>query len=264
MMSKTIDFSKYSSIKVGGALSVRVIDTPEAMGDFDSHAELRIVGYGNNLLVSPDAKNIAILGEQYDYIHDLGDVIEAGGFVSARKLYAYFRDANLGGLEFLSALPGSLGGLVKMNAGMKAYEIKNILHSVCVDGEWQAIEDLPMGYRNSGIDGVIFAARFKKITGFDESLREVFASMRVSHPKKPSCGSCFKNPPGDFAGRLLEAVGLKGYRNGGIGFSSEHANFLVNLGKGRFEEAISLIDLAKKRVFEAYGKHLEEEVVIIR
>ncbi|PAF48194.1 UDP-N-acetylenolpyruvoylglucosamine reductase [Helicobacter sp. 12S02634-8] len=254
---QTIDFAKYSSIRVGAEVPVRVIsDVSSALG-------IQVIGHANNLLVAPTARNIGVLDTKYDYIQDLGELIEVGGQVSAQKLYRYFRDTNLWGLEFLRALPGSLGGLVKMNAGMKEYEIKNVLDSVCVDGVWERAEDLGMGYRSSAIKGVIFAARFKKIVGFRYNLLEIFDSMRSSHPKRPSCGSCFKNPIGDFAGRLLEGVGLRGYRIGGIGFAQEHANFLVNLGKGSFEDAISLINLGKQRVLEAYGVALEEEVIII-
>ncbi|MDO7252936.1 UDP-N-acetylmuramate dehydrogenase [Helicobacter cappadocius] len=257
-MTKIIDFSKYCSIKIGSSLCVKILEDV-----CDIEKEVKIIGYGNNLLVSPSAKNIAILGEKYDYILDKGDFIEVGGASSSGKIYRYFRDWDLGGLEFLRALPGSLGGLVKMNAGMKEYEIKNILDSVCVDGKWIDVDMLSMGYRNTDIKGVILAARFKKNPGFRYELVEIFESMRFTHPKKPSCGSCFKNPKGDFAGRLLESVGLKGYNIRDVAFSKEHANFLINLAKGDFEDAISLIELAKKRVFEEYGIKLQEEVVII-
>lgn len=258
-VKKIIDFSKYCSIRIGACLPVEIIDDVQQMQE-----GLEIIGYGNNLLVSPDAKNLAVLGENYDYISDIGDYVEVGGSCSSSKIYRYFRDLDLGGLEFLRALPGSLGGLVKMNAGMKEYEIKNILHSICIDGEWVGVDDLSMGYRSTNIDGVIFAAKFKKISGFRGELVEIFESMRSSHPKKPSCGSCFKNPNGDFAGRLLESVGLKGYNIKNVAFSEKHANFLINLGGGIFEDAINLIEIAKKRVFEQYGITLEEEVIIIK
>lgn len=88
--------------------------------------------------------------------------------------------------------------------------------------------------------------------------------MRKSHPKLPNFGSCFKNPPNDYAGRLLESVGLRGYRLKRVGFAKEHANFLVNLGGAEFEEALDLIELAKTRVLQEYGIHLEEEVKILR
>lgn len=258
-MTKIIDFSKYCSIKIGACLPVEIVDSVEEMP-----SGAKIIGYGNNLLISPRAKNLATLGEAYDYICDEGDFIEVGGSASSGKIYRYFRDFDFAGLEFLGALPGSLGGLVKMNAGMKEYEMKNTLHSVCIDGEWVDAKNLDMGYRNTDIKGVIFAARFKKIQGFRQELVEIFKMMRSSHPKKPSCGSCFKNPPGDFAGRLLESVSLKGYNVKKVAFSQEHANFLINLGGGEFEDAINLIEIAKKRVFEQYGIALEEEVIIIK
>lgn len=258
-MTKIIDFSKYCSIKIGACLPVEIINDVQEMDE-----GFQIIGYGNNLLVSPVAQNLAMLGENYDYISDKGDFIEVGGSSSSGKIYRYFRDSNLAGLEFLRALPGSLGGLVKMNAGMKEYEMKNILHSVCIDGEWVSVDSLAMDYRRTNINGVIFGARFKKISGFRQELIEIFDSMRSSHPKKPSCGSCFKNPDGDFAGRLLESVGLKGYNIKNVAFSKEHANFLINLGGGDFEDAINLIEIAKKRVFEQYGIALEEEVIIIK
>lgn len=223
----------------------------------------RIIGEGNNLLVSPNAKNLCILGKEFDYILDLGELVEIGGAVSSGRIYSYFKRNNLFGLEFLRGLPGSLGGLVKMNAGMKSYEVKQTLRSVCIDGEWVESEKLNLSYRHSEIAGVIYGARFEKVQGFREGLVEEFKAMRSTHPHLPSCGSCFKNPSGDYAGRLLESVGLKGFRVGGVGLSEKHANFLVNLGGGKFEEAVELIALAKAKVKEEFGIKLECEVVIL-
>ncbi len=87
--------------------------------------------------------------------------------------------------------------------------------------------------------------------------------MRSNQPSTPSAGSCFKNPKGDYAGRLIEAVGLKAKCVGGMEYSSEHANFLVNNGKGTFKDAISLIEEAQKRVSEEFGISLECEVMIL-
>ena len=258
-MMKTIDFSKYLSLKVGKTLPVSVIDS------FDYDKNLQILGFGFNLLISPAAKNLAILSDQFDYIKDLGEEIEIGAACASAKIFKFFKDRDLGGFEFLRSLPGSLGGLVKMNAGMKDYEMKNLLKSVLIDGKWVDVKDLEISYRKSEISGIIFAARFNKVSGFREEVLEACLKMRKTHPREPSCGSCFKNPQGDFAGRLLEKVGLKGYRIGGMGFSDKHANFLVNYDreKATYEDAIKLIKNAQDRVYEVFGIRLEKEVIII-
>ena len=259
MPSKLIDFSKYSSLRIGAPLSVHLIERAQPLD-----SDLRMIGKANNLLISPVSKNLAMLDKHFAYIKDIGEFVEVGGAFSSGRIFSYFKSHNLGGLEFLHSLPGSLGGLVKMNAGMKGYEIKNILHSVNVDGEWIEAEAFPMNYRDSGIKGVIFGARFYKKSGFDEGVLTECNAMRAHHPKEPSCGSCFKNPSGDFAGRLLESVGLKGFALGGAALSEQHANFLINKGGASFEDAIGLIELAKKRVFEASGIALECEVQILK
>lgn len=252
-----VDFSKYSSIKIGTKVAVRVL---KQCGDQEN---VQMVGLGNNLLVSPHAKNLAMLDSSFDYIQDQGTFIEVGARTSAQKLFAYFKQHNLQGLEFLGALPGSVGALVKMNAGMKIYEIKNILSQANINGKWLEAEELLLDYRSSNVQGVVFKARFQKIPGFRTSVWQLCKAMRKCHPKQPSFGSCFKNPPQDFAGRLLEASGLRGFNLGRVGFSSAHANFLVNLGGARFEEALALIALAKERVFNAFGVRLEEEVCVL-
>ncbi|MFC3848473.1 UDP-N-acetylmuramate dehydrogenase [Helicobacter baculiformis] len=251
-----VDFSKYSSVKIGGRVEVRLL---RQCGEY----EVQMVGLGNNLLVSPHACNLAILDRCFETIEDKGNFIEAGARTSAQKLFSYFRDHNLEGLEFLSALPGSVGGLLKMNAGMKAYQMSDVVLQANINGTWIDSAALGLAYRASAFRGVVFGVRLQKKYGFRESVFQMCKQMRTHHPKKPSFGSCFKNPPGDFAGRLLEAVGLRGFVLGRVSFSSAHANFLINLGGAHFQEALDLITLAKERVFKAFGIVLQEEVCIL-
>ncbi|WP_233707435.1 UDP-N-acetylmuramate dehydrogenase, partial [Helicobacter bizzozeronii] len=175
---------------------------------------VQMVGLGNNLLVSPHACNLAMLDRRFDYIDDQGSFIEVGAKTSAQKLFSYFKAHNLGGLEFLSALPGSVGGLLKMNAGMKAYQMSDVVLQANINGAWLDLKALGLAYRSSAFEGVVFGVRLQKREGFKESILQECKRMRTHHPKKPSFGSCFKNPPGDFAGRLLEAVGLRGFNLG--------------------------------------------------
>ena len=239
------------------------------------------IGNGYNLLVSPNAKHLVMLSPEFDYIvpksqTDSSEIIEVGGKTSSSSLFRFCKQHNLGGLEFLRSLPGSVGGLVKMNAGMKQYEIKDTLLEVCINGIWRS--DFALSYRSSDIEGIISAARFRLKKGFDSSLLAQFQAMRSTHPKEPSCGSCFRNPSGDYAGRLIEAVGLKGAKQNGVGFSPHHANFLVNFGvnstqikstqtnscQAEFADALAMIELAKKRVKERFGIELVPEVQIVR
>ncbi|WP_237416367.1 UDP-N-acetylmuramate dehydrogenase [Helicobacter saguini] len=227
-----------------------------------------IIGKGNNLLVAPTASNLAILSNEFNYISVLqnldSNIIEIGATAPSVKVFLFFKKHNLQGLEFLQHLPGNIGGLCNMNAGMKSYEIANFLHSININGEWINARDVGLIYRGRESKGVIFAARFKAIKGFRNDLLESFKKMRTNQPKIASCGSCFKNPPNDYAGRLIEVVGLKGFFLNGVGFSEIHANFLVNknVGNASFKDAINAINIAKSRVKEQFNITLECEVKI--
>ena len=135
--------------------------------------------------------------------------------------------------------------------------------SIQIDGKWVLKEDIDFGYRFAKLNGIATAARFKIVKGFDKNLLEELISLRSNQPHDPSAGSAFKNPVGDYAGRLIEAVGLKNHRKGDMAFSEVHSNFLVNLGNGTFEDAKYLIDLAKEKVLEEFDIELLEEVKIL-
>ncbi|MGI0440250.1 UDP-N-acetylmuramate dehydrogenase [Helicobacter himalayensis] len=277
MQTRCIDFSKYSSLRIGAPIEVHLIRSSKDAQECVARG-FSLVGKAQNLLISPYAKNLAMLDKEiFSQIITESqsatnsaqkECVLVGAALSSSKIFSFFKAQNLGGVEFLQGLPGSLGGIIKMNAGLKSssgqnYEICEMLDSININGEWIDAEKIPFSYRSSGISGVILQARLKKIQGFNDALSKDFLTIRAKHPKMPSCGSCFKNPKGDFAGRLLESVGLKGFSIGGVALSAQHANFLVNLGGGSFEDAFALIELAKKRVFEAFNIMLECEVQII-
>lgn len=277
MQLKLIDFAKYSSIKIGPSINVKIAQSiDEALRLYNDGYYL--IGKANNTLLSPQVSRIFQLGKEFDYIKEERDYIEVGARCVSRKVFLYFKERDLGGAEFLGKLPGFIGGLTKMNAGMKQYEMKDIISSVCINGEWK--ENVGFSYRASNISGVISSVRFKKIKGFNKDLESSFKLMRSNQPNEPSCGSCFKNPKilenipknlkdevGNLslisAGKLLDLVGLRGYRLNNMAFSNKHANFLINLGGGSFEDSIKLINLAKERVFKAYNIKLENEIIIL-
>jgi UDP-N-acetylmuramate dehydrogenase len=143
------------------------------------------------------------------------------------------------------------------------YEIFNILHSIKINNEWISADEIEHGYRFAKLGGIATHAKFEITHGFDQKLLDELLALRSNQPLEPSAGSVFKNPEDDYAGRLIEAVGLKGVRKGQMQWSTVHANFLVNLGGGTYEEAKSLIDLAKSEVLKRFNIALIEEIKIL-
>ncbi|HHO42314.1 MAG TPA: UDP-N-acetylmuramate dehydrogenase [Epsilonproteobacteria bacterium] len=258
MFLKTIDFSKFTSIKVGGKVDVLIIEKNDTIPK-----DRYLIGHGNNLLISPTPPPLMMLGDDFDFIKLEGDLLHIGAATPTGKILSFVKKHNIAGFEFVSKLPGSLGGMVAMNAGVKEYEIFNNLKSVCIDGLWRQKEEIEHGYRFANLGGIVLEAIFEAKKGFDKELLDSLISLRANQPKKPSAGSWFKNPHGDFAGRLIEGVGLKGRQIGGMAWSNIHANFLVNLGGGTFDEAIALATVAKKKVKETFGIELQEEIKIL-
>lgn len=257
-----INFARYTSVKIGATLEVHVIHKPMMLNN------KHIIGHGYNLLVSPRATNLAVLGDEFKTLEIMPNgLLRAGAALNSHQLYHYAKKHNLCGFEFLSHLPGSVGGLIKMNAGMShkgmRYEIKDILAGITTATHvFIEADKLELGYRTSNINEMIYYAFFHMRQGFREHLLKIFADIRRKQPKGASFGSIFKNPPNDFAGRLIEAVGLKNQGIGGVYFSDIHANFLINKGNACFDDAKKLLNLAKQRVFNEFGILLEEEVVI--
>ena len=256
---KTIDFKKYSSIKIGPVLNVLEINE---IGDYSDY---QIIGRANNLLISPNTdKKFAVLGEAFDYIKQEGNLLYVGCATTSGKLLTYTRNNDIANLEFLAKLPGNLGGLVKMNAGLKSWEMFNYIDSIKTKDGYIKKEDVNFSYRETKIDTIVYEVVFNIEFGFSKEKLKEFNKMRDNQPHVPSAGSCFKNPKGDFAGRLIEAIGLKGLRQGDMSFSELHANFLVNYGNGSFEDAVYLIEVAKKKIKEQFNIDIEEEIIIYK
>ena len=258
MFMRTIDFSKFSSIKVGSSIEVMMLEKDDAIPE-----NRVIIGHANNLLVSPTPPPLMMLSKDFSFITLNRDLLTVGCATPIGKLLSFAKKNNLAGFEFISKLPGSLGGMIAMNAGVKSYEIFNILEAIKIDDIWIEKKDIEYGYRFANLYGVVTEVRFNVTNGFDKNLLEELIILRSNQPTTPSAGSAFKNPKGDYAGRLIEAVALKGVSKGSMQWSEIHANFLVNHGGGRFDEAKYLIDLAKDEVFKAFGIELIEEVQLL-
>ncbi len=258
MHFKKINFSTFSSIKIGPTLDVELLEQPT-----DFTKEHYLIGSCNNILIGNQPPKLMKLSKIYDYIKIEDKVLKIGGATPSGKIASFCKKNNIANFEFVSHLPGTLGGLVFMNAGLKEYEIFNQL--ICIntcDGK-KLKKDIDFGYRYTDIKSPILEASFSLNIGFDKSRVEIFKKMRSNQPSTSSAGSCFKNPKDDYAGRLIEEVGLKGKRVGDMEFSSQHANFLVNYGNGNFEDAIFLIQEAQKKVYKQFNIWLECEIIIL-
>lgn len=257
MKTKTIDFSKFSSIRIGPIVEVALIEN-----DVVPEAHL-IVGAANNVLVSPTPPPLMILSKEYDFIRLEVDGLHIGAATPGGRVVSFCKKNDIAHFEYLSKLPGTLGGMLKMNAGLKEYEIFNHLIAIRTQSGWKQKSEIEYGYRKTSINEVVFEAVFEVEQGYSTERYDMFSQMRSNQPNEPSAGSCFKNPPGDYAGRLIEAVGLKGVRQGAMAFSEVHANFLVNYGGGLYEDALHLIREAQMRVKAMFDIELQCEVVII-
>jgi len=258
MNTKKIDFSKFSSFKIGGIFDVNIIEDSHHI-PINSH----IIGSCNNILIGTQPPPLMILSKKYNYIKIENKELKIGAATPSGRIASFCKKHNIKNFEFVSHLPGTLGGLVFMNAGLKEYEIFNKLIRINTCEGIKEKEDINFGYRFTNISTPILEATFELEYGFDIQKVELFKKMRSNQPSTPSAGSCFKNPDGDYAGRLIEAVGLKGKRVGGMEFSTQHANFLVNTDNGNFDDAIYLIMEAQKKVYEAFDIWLECEILIL-
>jgi UDP-N-acetylmuramate dehydrogenase len=257
MNTKSIDFSKFSSIRIGPIVDVALIENDVVP---EGHI---IVGSANNLLVSPAPPPLMILSKEYDFIRLGEDGLHIGAATPGGRVVSFCKKNDIAHFEYLSKLPGTLGGMVKMNAGLKEYEIFNHLIAIRTQSGWKQKDEIEYGYRKTSINEVVFEALFEVEKRYSVERYELFNQMRSNQPHEPSAGSCFKNPTGDYAGRLIEAVELKGERVGGMAFSEVHANFLVNHGNGTFDDALRLIHEAQARVKEIFNIELQCEVVIL-
>jgi UDP-N-acetylmuramate dehydrogenase len=274
---------RYTAWKIGGPADALL--EPRNAGELVEAVErarehgvpVTVLGGGTNVLV----RDGGIRGLTIRLAKALTGVEVEGRSVVAEAgvLYPVLANATAGrglaGLEFATGIPGTVGGAVYMNAGAYGGETKEVLDwaDVFRDGEVarMANADLDLSYRRSVLqdhpDWVVLRAGYTLEPGDPAELKARIKEFRAQRmngsPNRPSCGSTFKRPEGDFPGRVIEAAGLKGTRVGNIEVSPVHANYLVNLGGGTAEEALELIELVKEMVRERLGIELEEEVRVV-
>jgi UDP-N-acetylmuramate dehydrogenase len=206
-----------------------------------------------------------------------GDRIRAEAGVSHSQLTRFCCERGFAGLEFGAGIPGSIGGWLAMNAGIPDREVgARVIELEVASPTGRRVSHLPTralrftyrSLRGLAPGSVIVSALLRIERGTPDAVRAevdaLLARRGQTQPLSvPSCGSVFKNPPGDYAGRLIEAAGLKGHRVGGAQISPVHANFIANTGGATASDVMALIDLARERVQAHSGTRLEQEVRIL-
>jgi UDP-N-acetylmuramate dehydrogenase len=278
-----VAMDRWTTWRVGGhAQRAFTPRTVAELSDFLAAGEgvppLVWVGHGSNLLVRDGGvRGTVIFTRHLRGLEPAGEGrVRAEAGVSAPKLARWCADRGLVGAAFLAGIPGTLGGALAMNAGAYGGEIADVLATVeTIDASgglhrWPP-EAFDFSYRHAALpEGHWFIAAHLALTpdGDPEALRaqtkELLGRRSRSQPlERPNAGSVFRNPPGDHAGRLIEAAGLKGARQGDAEVSPRHANFIVNRGGATAADIETLMHRVQERVEAESGVWLEPEVRIV-
>lgn len=273
----------HTTLRVGGPAAALV--TAESPDDLVVVAQVcaahdrpwLIVGKGSNLLVADEGwPGVAVvLGRAFKGVELDGDAVEAGGAEPMPGLATKVGRQGLAGLAFGIAIPGTVGGAVRMNAGAHGGELSEVLvwaevARLARGGQLERIPvaDLQMRYRHTALpdDAVVVRARLQLEQASAEEIDEAMAEMRQwrrDHQplSEPSCGSVFRNPEGDSAGRLIEAAGMKDHRVGSARVSPVHANFITVDDDGRAADVRRVIRDVQDAVRRHHGIELVTEVV---
>ncbi len=279
--------SQYTTLRVGGPadLTAVVSSVEELQGavtlSWDHGIPCRTLGAGSNVLVGDSGiRGLVILNRARGITFSGNDLkAESGAIFSTLARQSTKR--GLAGLEWAVGIPGTVGGAVVGNAGAWGGDIASVLTQARVlepagrAHQW-SVDRFEYGYRTSILKQQTAQQRRQAVVletefGLRRSNREalvlrqadVAARRKASQPVGASCGSVFRNPPGDYAGRLIEAAGLKGSRVGQAEISSVHANFIVNRGKASAEDVRALIELARRRVQLEFDIVLELEIQLL-
>lgn len=275
---------KHTTWRIGGPADVfvdpaskkdvcRVVEVARSKG-----IPVTVIGNGSNLLVKDGGiRGIVIkIGRGLAGIEVKGMVIRAGAGAMLPELAAAARKAGLGGFEFAAGIPGSLGGAVVMNAGAVNGCVADVLSSVQVLDQENKLktvtkEELGFGYRSSSLQSsedilleTTWLGQPKELELIEKETREYLSKRKAMQPQGfPNAGSVFKNPPGDSAGRLIEAAGGKGLRVGDAEVSTKHANWILNLGHASARDVLMLITKVQQLVQDNFNIKLHREVKVL-
>ena len=284
-LQENVSLAAYTSARIGGpADALIVVKSADELAEavtrlWEMNSPFTILGGGSNVLVSDKGvRGVVILNRAKEIRFETGNQPKVRAEAGAAFSNIANRAAELGlaGLEWAATVPGTVGGAVYGNAGAFGGDMAGSLieaELLTQNGrEHWPVEKMEYGYRTSALKRstlkfVILAAELHLSHSTKEAVRfkmaEFISRRKSSQPPGASMGSMFKNPPGDFAGRLIEAAGLKGMRIGNAEISKVHGNFFVNHGDTKAGDIRKLIELVQQTVMEKSGVKLELEVEMI-
>lgn len=282
---QSVPSGEFTTYRVGGPFAVVVLVGDDRALDAlagvvrEVDVPVLVVGRGSNLLVADEGFGgvAVVLGDEFEriVIEPEAASVLAGGSASLPVVARRAAAAGVSGLEFYVGIPGSVGGAVRMNAGGHGRETREVLVDVDLLDlhggirTTRAAGDFDFGYRYSNLDDhtVVCAARFAGERDSPEAcsvrIDAIVRWRREHQPGGANAGSVFSNPPGDSAGRLIDAAGLKGLRVGGAAVSEKHANFIVADQRATAGDVRSLLGEVRTRVADATGIVLQTEVRLI-
>jgi UDP-N-acetylmuramate dehydrogenase len=276
--------SKHTTWKIGGPADLVILPRTKeqlitAVQLLHKHEVPWInLGRGSNMLVGDEGIRGAVIKPSggLDYVTFEGTTAVAGAAYSFIKLSVMAGKAGLTGLEFAGGIPGTVGGAVYMNAGAHGSDVSRIFKYadiVLETGELvrYGLEDMGFAYRHSILQeqrGIVVEAGFELAAGDRMEIASAMASYKErrlrTQPLQMACaGSVFRNPPGDFAARLIQEAGLKGFSIGGAQVSEQHANFIVNTGQATARDVLALMSHIQGTVEERAGVKLVPEVLVV-
>lgn len=279
--------SRYTTLRVGGPADL-LVEARSGVALVQSvrisrelNVPCRVLGSGANVLVSDAGVRGLVVLNRAKSVGRVPEGIRAESGAALAQVARQCVRAGLAGLEWAVGIPGTVGGAVIGNAGANGGCVADGLQSAAVLGPQGSVADWPVerfvyGYRTSalkyqppgaGPQSIVLSAIFRlepadqgvlatRVAGF-------LARRAATQPPGASCGSVFRNPPGDYAGRLIEAAGLKGTQFGGAQISTLHANYIINLGEANAASVKALIDRAREQVWSRFGVRLELEVELV-
>ena len=280
-----VPVSKLVALRIGGPADA--VATPESREELSAllrvcgeHAlpTLALGGGFNVLALDGGIEGVVIRSSKLRGIElEQDGCLRAESGVSHRQLTNFCREQGLAGLEFAAGIPGSIGGWIAMNAGIGSREMVDVVRDIEImappSAQLRRIEAKDLAFRYRALEGLpegavivsaLFAVSASTPAAVDALVDRLLAERANTQPLDvPSCGSVFKNPEGDFAGRLIESVGLKGSRAGGAEISKVHANFIANLGGATATDVLTLVKRAQDAVRTQCGVELSTEVRIV-